>query len=242
MTLVAVVAAKGAPGATTTSAALAAAGAMRDIPTLLVELDPAGGSLALDSQRSLDPGLLTLMAAARRGIDRTLIEVHSQMLGNGVEVLFAPTSPERARHVVTTLTPGLAGTLANRPELAVVDCGRWDGDEGLIPIVGAADHVLLILRPTLAGTEAARTRLPGLMSINPSGTVICVGDEPYSAHDVAAALGVAVEQPIPHDSRAARMVVAGAPMDRWLRRTPLMRSAAGLIDRIVVNIELEVLV
>ncbi len=242
MTLIAVVAAKGSPGATTTSAALAAAGATRAIPTLLVELDPAGGSLALETQLSLDPGLGTLMAAARRGLDPTLVTAHSQVLGNGVEVLLAPTAADRATRVAHTLTNKLIEALADRPGLTIVDCGRWDRDNEVTPLLAAADHILLVLRPTLAGTEAARTRLPGLIGINPSSALVCIGDEPYSASDVAEAIGVPAEAPIAYDRRAARLVVSGMPLDRWLRRSSLIRSASGLLDRIVADHQTEVLV
>ncbi|MEZ5378269.1 MAG: hypothetical protein R2733_17330 [Acidimicrobiales bacterium] len=242
MTLVVVVAAKGAPGATTTSAALAAAGAIRNMPTLLVELDPAGGSFALETQRSLDPGLGTLLAAARRGLDSSLLTAHSQVLASGVEVLLAPTAPDRAKRVVTTLAGGLAELLKQRPGLTIVDGGRWDGDNSLTPVLAAADHVIVLLRPNASGTEALRNRLSGLAEINRSNAVVCVGDQPYSAQEVAAALGVAAEAPIAHDARAARLVVSGVPLDRWLRRSSLMRSTLDMVDRLTANHDSEVLV
>jgi cellulose biosynthesis protein BcsQ len=234
MTMLALVAGKGSPGVTTAAALLAAATAARGERPLLVELDPAGGTLALDAQVGLDPGLLSLAAAARHGLDESLIEAHSQTLPNGVSVLLAPTSPLRARSAVTSLAGELATLLPRRPGPVVVDCGRWDGADTLVPILAAADSVIVLLRPTIAGTEHVRTRLAGLMQHNPRLRVVSIGEAPYPPPEVAAALGVPLQPALADDSRAAHVVRSGAPLDRWLRRTALVRSARSLVDQLLL--------
>ena len=68
MSVVAIVGAKHSPGATTLAVALASAAPV-DQRALVVEADPAGGDIAARAGMSLDPGLLTLAAAGRRGVD-----------------------------------------------------------------------------------------------------------------------------------------------------------------------------
>ena len=240
MTTVAVIAGTGSPGATTTAAVLAAAAVAQGGRPLLVEFDPSGGTLAFDAQVALDPGLLSLAAAARRVLDPSLIEAHSQTLPNGVSVLLAPTSPLRARSAIASLAPGLSALLPQHPGPVIIDCGRWDGDDGVAPVLAAADAVLVVLRPTVAGTEHVRTRLPGLVQHNACVRVVCIGEDPYPPSEVAAALGVAPEPALAYDARAAQLVRSGGPLDRWLRRTALVRSARRLLDEIVSSEATEV--
>lgn len=228
MTVVAMLSAKGSPGVTTTAAALAAAAVAQGSHATLVELDPAGGTLALDAQRPLEPGLFTLLAAARRGLDPKLVDLHCQTLPNGVVALFAPTAPERAQKAVATLAEPLASVLRARDGLTLVDLGRWE-DVCTAPILAAADLAIVMLRPTVAGTEHARTRLGAITAINPRTRVVCVGDDPYSPSEVAAALGVDPQPSVAFDARTAHLVAGGVALDRWLRRTSLMRSAAALL-------------
>ena len=211
MTLVAVVAGKGAPGATTTAAALAAVAASEHRRALLLELDPAGGSLALDTQLGLDPGLMTLLAAARHGLDQPLIDAHAQELPNGVRVLLAPTAPSRAAAAVGALSAALPAVLAQRDGLVIADCGRWNGDDCIDPVLTAADQILVVLRPTAAETEHVRTRLGDLMARNPTVSVVCVGEEPYQPAEVAAALEVTLAPSLPVDTsrRAVRPIRRG---------------------------------
>lgn len=233
MTVIVLLSAKGSPGVTTTAAALAAAAVDQRMPATIVELDRSGGTLVLDTQRSLEPGLFTLLAAARRGLDPNLIDVHGQTLANGVLALFAPTSPERAGKAAVTLAEPLSSVLRARAGMTLVDLGRWDGDVRLSPAITAADLVLVMLRPSLAGTEHVRTRLDAITAINPRTRVVCVGDDPYSPSEVAAALGVDPQPGVAFDARAAQLVVGGVPLDRWLRRTSMMRSAGALLDHLV---------
>lgn len=233
MTIIALLSAKGSPGVTTAAAALAAAAAERGTPATIIELDPAGGTLALDTQRPLEPGLTTLLAAARRGLDPALIDRHCQTLPNGVNVLFGPTSPVRAAKASSILAEPLASALRHRDGITFVDLGRWEGDRHLAPVLTAADHVWVMLRPTLAGTEHVRTRLDSITALNPHTHVACVGDNPYSPAEVASALAVEVRPELASDPRAAQLVVGGVPLDRWLRRTSLMRSTYNLLDDLV---------
>jgi len=89
-------------GATTLAAATAACWPA-DRKVLLVELDPAGGTLAAASGWPPEPGLVSLAAAARRHTDPNLIWEHCQVLPGGAAVLAGPVSAERARSSLTML-------------------------------------------------------------------------------------------------------------------------------------------
>jgi MinD-like ATPase involved in chromosome partitioning or flagellar assembly len=96
--LVAFASAKGSPGVTTTAAAL---GSVWPADVVVADMDPAGGDLALrlraPQERPLDPerGLLSLAAAARRGLEPGEIAAHTQTTDGGLDVLTGVSSPEQ---------------------------------------------------------------------------------------------------------------------------------------------------
>jgi len=229
MTVVAVVGSKHAPGASTLAVALAAL-ARGGQPVLVVEADPAGGDLAARSGLPLDPGLLTLAAAGRRGLTPQLIEAHTQVLPNGVPALLAPASPEHAHAAIIGIGAALASSLRDRQGTTVIDGGRLDARSCAAELVRSADVIVVVFRPTVEGVEHARMRLLSL-----SGTRVIaamLGERPYRAAEVAAALGDIELCVIDEDAHAATAIGAAMPLDRWLRRTALVRSAHSLLDRI----------
>src|SRR5689334_12733244 len=78
-------------GVTTTTAALADAWP-DDRRRLVVEVDPAGGTLAAQFGLKPEPGLVSLAAAARRRTDPELLWEHCQQIADGVDVLVGPPS------------------------------------------------------------------------------------------------------------------------------------------------------
>ena len=104
-------------GVTTLALGLAAAWPNRSDSSgrrvLLVEADPAGGTLAASSGWPPEPSLVSLAAAARRGGDPALMWEHCQHLPGGARVLAAPALGEQARSAV-----GMLGPLLGRPLVA----------------------------------------------------------------------------------------------------------------------------
>lgn len=225
MTTIAVGGVKHAPGATTlavTLAGLAGDGA------LVVEADAQGGDIAARSGLPLDPGLLTLAAAARRGLTPQLLDAHTQRLANGATALLAPSSPNHAHAALAGMRAPLASLVANRAGVTVIDVGRWDPRSGALEAALSVDVALLLFRPTVGGVEHARTRLELLSGIRT--VLVAVGDHPYGASEISAALGCGAVHVIADDQRAAELAGSGAPFDRWLRRTNYIRSVAALLD------------
>ena len=118
----------------------------------------------------------------------------------------------------------------------IVDTGRL-GPGSCWPVLAVADQILLAARPTARSVQGAcgatdllREHLGDLALVR---ALIC-GAGDYSAKDVSDALGVAVAGVLPQDRPAAAVLTEGAAVGmRSLKRTRLMRSAAGLAVQLV---------
>lgn len=225
-----VVAAKHA-GATTAAMALAAA-AVDGAPPLLVEADPAGGDLAATTGASLDPGLLTLAAAGRRGLTEDAVLAHTQHLDSRVAVLFAPVSPVQAAGALAEIGSHLGPVLAGVDRLVVIDAGRRSRSPAQGALLSCADVTLVVVRPTVAGVEHLRVRLAELASVTRRVTVVTIGERPYHVEEIAEAVDVEVLGALAWDPRGAHTLLTGTA-SRALRRTPLVRSARSVLDRVM---------
>ena len=94
--------AHGSPGVTTTALALAATWPEHR-RCLLVEADPFGGVIAARYGLGDTPGLSSLAAVGRRGLDDDVVWQHAQQLSGGVLVLVGPASADEAHAVVRDL-------------------------------------------------------------------------------------------------------------------------------------------
>lgn len=231
MTLISICSAKHSPGVTTLGQALAL-----QTGALFIEADSAGGDLAARWGIPTDPGMLTLAAASRRGVSPELIHRHSQSPA-GYPVLVAPPSAEQSRSAVLTLGRPFAERLADRTGItpltdhigAVADCGRWDPVGPCVDLVAESSMTLVVLRPTVESVAQVRTRLTSISAIARNVVAITVGSRPYGSDEVAAALGDVTTFGLASDERSASLIRSGRPLDRNLRRAPLMRSVADLI-------------
>jgi len=217
-------------GVTTLALALAATWpAERRV--LLVELDPAGGTLAAASGWPAEPSLVSLAAAARRALDTDLVWEHCQELPGGVAVLAGPASADQARSARGMLA-GLARTLGMLDADVLVDCGRLDPGVPGIGVLEGAARVVLAARPRLADLHALAT----WREANPfdSGRValVLVGDGPYPDAEIAEALGVEVLARLPWDPEAAWALVSVPASAREVRLSPLVRAARSLAGRL----------
>ena len=250
MTAIAVVAGKAAPGATTVANALTLAFPQ---PVLLVDADPAGGDVVpglLPGRASTDTGLLSWLVATRHlaAIDATaLLPQHALSLPEAGDawVLAGLQQPSQAGLLASGGWSRLATTVERcGPVLGrtvIVDIGRLSESSGW-PVVDACDLVLLVVRPTARSVQGAsaavqllRRRLGDLDRVR---LVVC-GAGPYTPDQVAASLGFEradrVDR-IPADPRAAASLVDGSAATVFgLTRTRLVRAAAQLADRLVVE-------
>jgi MinD-like ATPase involved in chromosome partitioning or flagellar assembly len=244
MTLVAVASAKGSPGVTTLASALAAVWPRRAI---LAECDPAGSDLALRLRDPVggwlarDRGLLALATLPQvddGGGDGVAAEACLQTVAGGIEVLLGVPSCLHAA-ALTGSWSRLGSQLSTWPDADVVaDCGRIWPDAPQLPVVTAADLVLLL---TTASPEAiAHTRsVLALLRRDLSEhrvAVVVVAPEPvgHVAHHVDEALadGGCPERVlaiVANDPRAAA-AMAGIPT-RGLDRSALIHSVRRLAQQ-----------
>lgn len=238
MTYLCLVGATGAPGVTTTAAAilLTCPG-----PALLVEADTAGSALTpglLQAGAAAGRGLLGLAVAARRGELAELVDEYTTAVdrSGARRVLPGVLTPEQVPAVAGVWEP-LARQLRYRGlrgEYIVVDAGRLPGaGTPAWPLLRVAQQVVVVARATLPGVASARVtlrllqaQLPGLATDEQRVGVLLVGDpDPYTSSEVRSALGVPVLGQIPADPRAARVLHLGAPPFRGFDRSPLLRAA-----------------
>lgn len=231
MSIVAIVGGKHSPGTTTLAVALAST-ASAGKRALLVEADPAGGDIAARAGMQIDPGLLTLAAAGRRGVTEALMHGHTQRFASGASVLLDPPSPEQAGTALVGLGPSLARVISQREGITFVDIGRWDRTSPATDFVQAADAIVVVFRPTLEGVEHARSRIASLRSFPAQIVATTVGERPYAPTEVAAALDGVDLHVVPHDPRPAAAIASGVRIDRWLAHSALLRSAAALSERL----------
>ena len=168
MGLISLVSAKGAPGVTTASLALAA---LWPRPVLLADCDPAGGDVALrmpgldGAPLDRERGLLSLAAVSRRGLTGEQVREQVQTVLGGLDVLAGVRSPEQAvaaAHLWSSLGPALDAM----PDVDVVaDCGRVADDlEALptLPLLRSSRLVVLVGRPEAAAVVHLRERAEAL--------------------------------------------------------------------------------
>jgi MinD-like ATPase involved in chromosome partitioning or flagellar assembly len=237
--LIAVSSAKGSPGVTTTATAL---GGIWPHDVVLADLDPAGGDIALrhrdPSGRPLDPerGLLSLAAAARRGLAEGELYEHVQRVDGGLDVIAGVARPEQITGI-GPVWPTLGTTLRQSPLDVIADCGRVSPGTPVMPVLSAADALVFVVRPTVEGYAHLRERLRWLadpLQFGHTGgipvgvVVVAPSSDSKSAHDLDRllqhdGLRVSVLGRIADDPKAA-----GALAGRWSRsidRSLLIRSA-----------------
>jgi hypothetical protein len=229
--------ARGSPGVTTAALAFTLSWPGRCV---LVECDPAGGTIlpgylqgALGDERSIRE----LAVAELRGEDmRTqwwsqLVDLHA---------------PHRQRLLLPGVgDPVQAGAL--RPlwdrfaeffaELehpdgydVIADCGRLVAPNSPLPLLSAADLVLLTLRPTLAGMSAAipairtlRHLLTGQAGGHDRLRLLLTGPGDHSPRTVAHELDTPVATVLPDDPRSAAVLSFGGTLRS---RARLLQAAA----------------
>ncbi len=245
MTLVVLASASGAPGVSSAVLGLALAWPR---PVLLVEADPTGGSTILAGWLHGHPphhrGLLNLAMVQTHGsLAEAIPEVVVRLPGTSVDVVPAVRSHTQAV-AVAPLWPGLAATLAGMDATGVdvlVDAGRLGMQHAPVPVVQAADLMLLTSRATLPAVSAARgwardlrERFQAVGAPENAGALLVGPGHTFGAGEVAQVLDLPLVATLPWDPRTARALHLGET-SRRLRTGPLTRAlrvAAQRIDRL----------
>lgn len=249
MTLLALFSDKGSPGVTTLALALAHAWPRR---IALVELDPAGGDLALRlTDRNArpvlrpEPGLLTLAAAARRDAATSLWD-HGQTTDAGNTVFVVPglSAPEQLAAMRSLWEPTVASLGSDGTGDVLADLGRLDIGSPVLSAAGTADVLVAVGRAEPAAMLRLRDRLShvlGALGPQPDRRVlvVLVAEDRRGAEAAAAMREVLVRGDVPAevagifalDPSSVGALYAPGTAPR-LQRSLLMRSARGLATHI----------
>jgi hypothetical protein len=230
--LYALVSAGGSPGVTTAALALALSWPAQAI---VAECDPSGGDILaglLSGHEPAGPGLMEHAIEAGRS---------GQAAAAGLFAHLLPLDDDRTRMVLPGLTdprqaaglasawPAVAAALAAQPADVIADCGRLDAGPGQPhAVLSAARTVSIVMRPTLRQAWSAQPRvemISQLLGDSSRLTLLLIGPGPYTAHEIAHALGVPVAAVLSADSRTARLLSDGSRGQRQFGDGPLMRSA-----------------
>ena len=219
--------ARSSPGVTT---AMLACASVWPGEVLLVEAAEDGGSLAARFGLPLEPGLMTLGAAARND-GQTPLASHTQALpgtDGRITVLVGPPATEPAQALLKSVAARIEPLLAEIDSPVLIDAGRLSGAPLAAPLIAGADQLVLVARPRVEELQALAHRLPVLARFGPSPEVLLVGDRPYGPEEVATTLGCRVLGVLAHDPAAADALAAVAP-SRRLGRSLLLRSATTVV-------------
>lgn len=229
MSLVTFVSARGAPGVSIVALSTAAVWPTADgREKVLVEVDPAGGVVGLRLGRGEDPGLVSLAASARHGLNPTALWDHAQELPGGLAVVPGPASSSVAAQVMASTGVRLGEWLAGLEDVDVIaDAGRLTGISPALGFVAASNLVVVVAKPVVDQLHAGAEQASALVARGVRVGWCLVGDGPYRPAEIEAAYGIDVWGAIPRDSRGAGLMFSGAPA-RKLARTPLVRSASSL--------------
>lgn len=203
----------------------------------------------LPGRVSLDRGLLSWSSEARRGTPAlsaaTMIASHAVELPEQPDVWLLPgfTNATQGYSFTEDVWERLALALERSSSAinrdAVVDTGRLVGERTNWPVLRAADHVLVTVRPSVRSVHSAQdvtTRLRYELGDLTKVAALVVGDGPYSTNEVTSALGLSLAGTLPSDRQAAAALSDGASATmRTLHRSALLKAAAGLARKLSVG-------
>ncbi|TDD21645.1 hypothetical protein E1287_40440 [Actinomadura sp. KC06] len=224
-----------APGATTTTFAMALTWPGR---VMLAECSPAGGQILrgyFQCQVSPVGGLWDLALAAVHGPEAAESALWEQTIALDEEgqrlLLPGLVDPFLATELSAATWENLAAAFSALPFSVLADTGPISPEQPFA-LLRAAELVVVVMRPTLAQIAAARPRVARLrQALGPTVPLgLClIGERPYTVRDLRAELGeFALTATLPIDPKAADVLSHGGGSDRARRRievSPLMRAA-----------------
>ncbi|MDN5725524.1 MAG: hypothetical protein L0G99_06265, partial [Propionibacteriales bacterium] len=220
MPIVVLTTAAGAPGATTTALGLALTWSG---PTLLVEADPAGSSIASGYFRgSVDHtyGLLNLaLGPTQTDLAQAILD-ESRVLDEQADrrILLGLAEPAQASALTSWWEPIAEGLLQLDAAgyTVLIDAGRLTQGSYPMPLLGVADLVLVMCRGTLSSavrTQPIAAALHDVLERTGRGEQLglgIVGQADYSGQEIAKALQLPLVLRLPEDSQNARVLSDGA--------------------------------
>lgn len=159
---------RGAPGVTSWSLLLAAAWP-GDVDRVVLEADPDGGVMGARYGLGVEPGVVSLLAAARRSVGEVPVSEHGRRCGD-VWVVPGPETAEQARGVWGSGADALAATLAADTRLWIVDAGRLHAATPVFGLAAASALVVLVS----GGRDEDLVQLPARVAALPVPTAVLI--------------------------------------------------------------------
>ena len=174
---------QGSPGASTTALHLAAHWASTGREVLLIEADPAGGSMSHSLGIQFTPGSASFVAAGLPVLSSHLIDHAQDVLFENLHVMPAPGSPTGARGILDTFAEHTHALRAiSENEMAVIiDGGRITSESAVSRLTTDATGVVAVCRnnhklPSLELLDGVLAAEPG--DDRPRGFAVSVGESP----------------------------------------------------------------
>ena len=221
-------------GVTTTVAALAATWP-EGRRSVVIELDPAGGTLAAASGLRAEPGIVSLATASRRRVEPDAIWTHSQQLPSGASVVVGPPSAAQAQRALGLLG-GLLAQLEQVDAEVLADCGRLDPGSAARDVFDRAAVRVVLTRPQLPDLHHLASWLEAESLETERPCVVVVGPGPYPPEEIGEALGIEVAFVLPHDPIGVARL-AGDPTAKAITRTPLLRATRSLAEALISRLD-----
>ena len=180
--------AHGSPGASTTAVYLAAQWAASGTEVLLLEADPAGGSLSHSLGIQFTPGLASFVAAGLDVGGGNLIDHSQDVLFNNLHVMPSTSSPTGARQIVKWLEDRADEfrDVAEAGTAVIIDGGRIGADSASAELTARAAGVVVVARGD--GSPTSLEHIGSLLTAEACGAdvercVVTVGDSPFSVEE-----------------------------------------------------------
>ena len=231
MRSVAVVSMGGAPGVTTLVCAAASA---VDRQVLVIEAAPSGGAIAARWRMDVRSAVNTTARLAMdvSGTVDLWAAAHHPWLG---QARVLPAHPSAVVMRQAQVGRWLTDRLVTVTHPVVVDAGRVDGSADQLDLLSAVDGVWVLVDPIVEQVTAASAATGWLNKTGRVGLLVreAAGDPARaSAASVATTLGWPVLATVPEDPPAARALCGLSPPRRNLSRSPLLRAARALVERL----------
>ncbi len=179
---------QGSPGASTTAMHLAAHWASTGREVLLIEADPAGGTLSHNLGIQFTPGSASFVASGLPVLSNHLIDHAQDVLFESLHVMPAPASPTGARGIFHTFADFFEDlrTISENEIAVIIDGGRITADTAASGLTTGAAGVVVVCRNNsqLSSLEHLKDVLAASPDDDgPQGCVVTIGNSPMDPEE-----------------------------------------------------------
>ena len=179
----------GSPGASTTAIHVAAHWASSGREVLLVEADPAGGSMNRNLGIQFTPGAASFVASGSPVRKGDLIDHSQDILFTNLHVMPCPSNPSSTREIIESFA-GRADDLRDISEndmAVVIDAGRIDSGAFTERWTASAAGVVVVARGDSGSSMSSLESVAGILAAGvgepPNGCVVTIGKPLWSPGD-----------------------------------------------------------